>query len=242
MTTKKALSWLTAHEFAHRGLHSKGVPENSIKAFQAAIPLGLGIECDIQRSCDDIAVVLHDWDLLRLTGVDARVENCLSADLERLSLLGTDQTLVPLSRAVDMVEGRTPLLLEIKSRPGYDVEKSCKCVLEAMAAYSGDFAIMSFDPRVARYIGRQAPKVICGLVIREDEHGHTQTQPEREAAFSKAQPDFLAYHVHALPNPWVAKLRERGVPILTWTVDSPAARLRAMDYADTLISEGRGLA
>ena len=62
------VSWLGTVAYAHRGLHSAGIPENSPKAFAAAIAQGMGIECDIQRSGDNRAVVFHDWDLQRLTG------------------------------------------------------------------------------------------------------------------------------------------------------------------------------
>ncbi|NQZ48443.1 MAG: glycerophosphodiester phosphodiesterase, partial [Erythrobacter sp.] len=54
-------------EYAHRGLHSAGVPENSLAAAQAAIAAGMGVECDIQRSVDDHPMVFHDWDVDRLT-------------------------------------------------------------------------------------------------------------------------------------------------------------------------------
>ena len=53
--------WLTAHVYAHRGLHDGGgAVENSPTAFAAAIAAGLGIECDVQRSRDGQAIVFHD--------------------------------------------------------------------------------------------------------------------------------------------------------------------------------------
>jgi len=61
------VSWLGAHVYAHRGLHSGGVPENSPSAFAAALAKGMGIECDVQRSSDGRAIVFHDEDLARLT-------------------------------------------------------------------------------------------------------------------------------------------------------------------------------
>ena len=42
----------------------------SRQPFSAAFP----IEIDVQMSADGRAVVFHDWNLLRLTGFDARVE------------------------------------------------------------------------------------------------------------------------------------------------------------------------
>ena len=57
-----------------------------------------------------------------------------------------------------------------------------------------------------------------------------------------AKPDFLAYHIAALPSARVAKLRDGGLPVLTWTVNSAETRARALLHADALVSEGAGLA
>jgi glycerophosphoryl diester phosphodiesterase len=78
--------------------------------------------------------------------------------------------------------------------------------------------------------------------MREDDHGDTQTLWRRKLALWIAKPDFLAYHVAALPSPWVAGLRAKGLPVLTWTVNSPETRARGLAHADALIAEGEGLA
>ena len=53
---------------AHRGLHvaGKGVIENTLPAFQAAIAKGYGIECDLQSAADGTPFVFHDATLDRL--------------------------------------------------------------------------------------------------------------------------------------------------------------------------------
>jgi glycerophosphoryl diester phosphodiesterase len=242
MSARRAPDWLTQWEYAHRGLHGPGVPENSLAAAEAAIAAGMGIECDIQRSLDDHPMVFHDWELERLTGTAGATE-ALDADaLETLRLLGTDQHPVRLATFLDAVAGRVPLLIEIKSKQGYDVDWTCLRVSRLLDAYTGPVAVMSFDPRVARWFRRNAPQACAGLVMREDEHGHTQTPWRRKVALRIAKPDFLAYHIAALPSGWVAGLRGEGLPVLTWTVNSPESRSRALVHADALIAEGAGLA
>ncbi|KPP94093.1 glycerophosphodiester phosphodiesterase family protein [Erythrobacter sp. HL-111] len=242
MTARAAPAWLTAHEYAHRGLHSPGVPENSLAAAEAAIAAGLGVECDVQRSRDDHPMVFHDWDLERLAGETGATEDRVADDLEALRLLGTDQHPVRLTTFLEVVAGRVPLLIEIKSRRGYDVERSCVAVSRLLNGYAGLCAVMSFDPRVSRWFRRHSPGTPCGLVMREDERGDTQKAWQRRLAVWIARPDFLAYHIAALPSGWVAKLRSSGLPVLTWTVDSPETRKRALAHADALIAEGAGLA
>ncbi|MEM8725637.1 MAG: glycerophosphodiester phosphodiesterase family protein [Pseudomonadota bacterium] len=241
MTDRAVPDWLTRHTYAHRGLHRSGIPENSLAGAEAAIAAGMGIECDIQRSFDDVPMVFHDWDLDRLTGVAGETDREFAEDLEQLRLLGTDQKPVRFSTFLEFIGGRVPLLIEIKSFPDYNVDETTAAVIAELESYSGGYAVMSFDPRVAAWVREHAPETCCGLVMREDEHGYTQTQADRERAFEQAQPDFLAYHIAALPNPWVAGLRKMGLPILTWTVNSPETRARALQNADALIAEGEGI-
>ena len=42
--------------FAHRGLHTRTIPENSMPAFQAAVDRGLAIELDIHLTKDKIII------------------------------------------------------------------------------------------------------------------------------------------------------------------------------------------
>lgn len=236
------VGWLTQWTYAHRGLHGPGRIENSPSAFRAAVAAGLGIECDIQRSRDEAAMVYHDWDFVRLHDRPEQGGALDEADWRRLRYSVGDEGPFALGDLLQIVEGKVPLLIEIKSRPGYDVARTCVKVGAALAGYRGHHAVMSFDPRVSRWLRRNAPETVRGLVMREDEHGHTQRTWQRHLALWIAKPDFMAYHVKALPNAFVADLRARGLPVLTWTVDSPAARATARAHADAPIAEGAGLA
>lgn len=202
----------------------------------------MGIECDIQRSRDDWPMVFHDWDLKRLTGVNEETEMLAKDELKQIRYLDSDETIAALPDLLELVDGRVPLLIEIKSKRGYGVEWTCLYVSRYLAGYGGECAVMSFDPRVARWFRKHSPQICAGLVMREDEHGHTQMAWQRRLAYWIAKPDFLAYHIAALPSPWVAGLRAKGLPILTWTVNSPETRERALLHADALIAEGEGLA
>ncbi len=242
VTRRTAPDWLTQWEYAHRGLHGGPVPENSLAGARLAIERGMGIECDIQLSSDDCPMVFHDWDLKRLTGEDGETSGSTAAELQRLTYVDSQEHPATLRQMLELIAGRVPLLIEIKSKAGYPVHRSCKLVAALLRDYSGPHAVMSFDPRVARWFKRNASATPNGLVMREDKHGHTQKAWQRQLAFWIAKPDFMAYHIAALPNPWVAGLRAKGLPILTWTVNSPETRARAAQYADAPIAEGEGLA
>ncbi|MCL9999080.1 MAG: glycerophosphodiester phosphodiesterase [Erythrobacter sp.] len=242
MTAPDAPRWLTAWEFAHRGLHGAGVPENSLAAAEGAIARGLGIECDIQRSRDDHPIVFHDWDLARLTGENGVAQELTAAAFEALSLLGTDQHPVRLATFLEVVAGRVPLLIEIKSLPGYDVEWTCASVGWLLDTYKGDVAVMSFDPRVPEWFASNAPATIRGLVGTDSFENGFEGVWRSPEAIAAAQPDFLAIDVRDLTRPEAAAWRESGHPLLTWTVRSPETRATGLALADALIAEGDGLA
>jgi glycerophosphoryl diester phosphodiesterase len=242
MTMREAPGWLTAWEFAHRGLHGPGVPENSLAAAEGAIARGMGIECDIQRSSDDHPMVFHDWELQRLTGTAGETGQSTAAELEALQLLGTDQHPVKLATFLDKAAGRVPLLIEIKSLPGYDVEWTCASVAWLLDSYKGAVAVMSFDPRVPEWFVINAPGVPRGLVGTDSYENGFEGVWRDPQAIATAQPDFLAIDVRDLTRPEAAAWRAGGHPLLTWTVRSPETRALGLAHADALIAEGEGLA
>lgn len=242
MTARPAPGWLTQWEFAHRGLHGPGIPENSLAAAKGAIARGMGIECDIQRSRDDHPVVFHDWELARLTGEAGLTGEQSVATLEALHLLGTDQHPTRLASFLATVAGQVPLLIEIKSLPGYDVEWTCSSVAWLLDSYRGDVAVMSFDRKVPIWFAAEAPDVARGLVGTDSyENGFEGVWRDPEA-IAQAQPDFLAIDVRDLHRPEAAAWRAGGHPLLTWTVRSPETRATGLALADALIAEGEGLA
>lgn len=234
------VGWLREWSYAHRGLHGEGRVENSPTAFRAAVEEGMGIECDIQRSLDDWPMVFHDWDFARLLGSPDQGEHRTRGQWQALRYADGEAP-IDLAALLELVAGRVPLLIEVKSKPRYDVAWTCRRVVDALDGYAGHHAVMSFDPRVSRWLKQHSPGTVRGLVMRQDNKGHTQSEISRHLALWAAQPDFLAYHVHALPNPMVAAARSAGMPVLTWTVNSPDLRERARQHADAPIAEGAGL-
>ncbi|WP_432201716.1 glycerophosphodiester phosphodiesterase family protein [Erythrobacter sp. W53] len=243
MSERTIPDWLTAWEFAHRGLHNgTTLIENSLSAAKAAIAAGMGIECDIQRSGDDHPMVFHDWELSRLTSVEGLTAQHSRAALEQLTLGHTDDLIPSFETFLQMVDGRAPLLIELKSLPDYDVERSCEIVAASLAGYAGDHAVMSFDPRVSGWFAEHSRATTRGLVCT-DTLDHGWLSKWREAGVLEAcQPDFLACDIRDLPSDMASEWRASGKPLLTWTVRSAELRERALRETDALISEGAGLA
>jgi len=234
--------WIGQWTYAHRGLHGAGVPENSLAAARGAIARGYGIECDIQRSLDDRPMVFHDWDLTRLLGAEGETGSIAASELEAMRYPGTEESPVELAELLALIGGTVPLLIEIKSKRGYDVERTCDVVRSVLEAYRGLHAVMSFDPRVSHWFARHSPETLRGLVVTEEGSKGLRGDLRRHAALWHARPDFLAYDVRDLPSRFAASQRARGLPVATWTVRSPELLERARLHADAPIAEGPGIA
>src|SRR6201997_3440112 len=112
------LDWLIARPVAHRGLHdaAKSVIENTPSAFSAAVAGGYAIECDLQITADGEAMVHHDDALGRLTEGSERLDAMTASDLRRVAFKATSDRMITLGELCDLVAGRTPLVIELKSR------------------------------------------------------------------------------------------------------------------------------
>jgi len=234
--------WIGQWIYAHRGLHGPGVPENSCAAAEAAIGRGHGIECDIQRSLDGVPMVFHDWDLKRLLAKEGATESLPANKLKALRYPHANEGPATLQELLALIGGKVPLLIEIKSKRGYAVWRSCAAVRSCLEAYRGLHAVMSFDPRVSSWFARHSPATLRGLVVTEEGTKGLRGDLRRHLALWHAKPDFLAYDIRDLPSRFAARQRARGIPVATWTVRSPEPLERARLHADAPIAEGAGIA
>ncbi len=111
-------SFLSKTPVAHRGLHGANVPENSLAAFTAAKEAGYAVETDVRLTKDGALVLFHDDDLNRMCGVDKKVIDCTLAQLQTLTLRGTQEKIPLLTDLLRRIQGEVPILLEIKNVDG----------------------------------------------------------------------------------------------------------------------------
>lgn len=233
---------------AHRGLHDAraGVIENSGPAFLAAIERGYGIECDVRPAADGTPMVFHDLSLARLVDAAGETTDHSAAALSELVYRGSDARILALADLLDMVRGRVPLLVEVKSEWTPPDQRFLGAVSSQLDAYDGAVGVMSFDPVVVAAIRALSPRLPRGIVSgRYDETWWPGAlDKDRQQRLSDliecgpAAPDFFAYHVGSLPTPVTRFLREGlGLPLFAWTVRTPQALSVARAWADAPIFE-----
>jgi glycerophosphoryl diester phosphodiesterase len=243
-----APDWLTARPVAHRGLHdaARGIIENMPAAARAAVAGNFSIECDIQLSADGEAMVHHDDMLGRLTDGNGRLRDKPAAELKSVPFKATGERMMTLADLCDLVAGRVPLVIEVKSLFDGD-RKLVKRMAEVLSSYQGPAVGMSFDPDQVMALRELLPSHPRGIVA--ERHYTAEDWPDASPAqrhemthlrhVLRTRPDFVAYYVNELPSlaPWLARNVLR-CPLLTWTVRTPAQRARAAQHADQMIFEG----
>lgn len=232
----------------HRGLHSAGVPENSLAAARAAIEAGYGIECDIQPGPGGEPLVFHDYQLQRLTGTQGFIAASDHATLAGLRLLGTDEPVPTLAQLLDLVAGQVPLLIELKDQDGAcgpNVGTLSARVAEVLAGYAGPVAVMSFNPHMIAAFREAAPDIPVGLTtcaFPEEDWARLSPARREELAlisdFNAVGASFISHDKADLTNPRVDALKAMGVPILTWTIRSEAEEALARAIAHNVTFEG----
>ena len=216
---------------AHRGLHVKaqGRIENTASAFEAAIAKGYGIECDLQPADGYAPVVFHDDTLGRLTEGKGPVKTMTPAALGRLAMHGTRDRILSLQEFLELVAGRVPLLIEIKS-DWQTGDAFAHAIAPVLKRYKGVYGLMSFDPLRVRPFADLLPGVPRGIVaggLRRDRHVMPWIRRWTVPTLWRndiLRPDFLAYHVKGLPSAAASlRRRPRGMPLFTWTMNLNAA-------------------
>jgi glycerophosphoryl diester phosphodiesterase len=243
-----APDWLTARPIAHRGYHdaAAGRIENTLPAAEAAMARGFAIECDIQLTADQHVVVFHDDTLDRLTKSTGDVSACTLPALRAARFRAGADSIPTLEDLLDLVDGKVPLIIELKSRVTGDRRLEAAAA-SLLLAYGGPVAVMSFDPASMIAMRRIAPAIPRGMIADRFEAAEWPAiaSPLRRLAgrwllaAPAVWPAFLAYDVDALPaSPPLALRHFFRLPLLTWTVRTPAQRAVAEEWADQIIFEG----
>lgn len=231
-------TWLVETPIAHRGLHDKNTPENSLSAFAKAVEKGYAIELDVQLLADGTVVVFHDDSLARMTGNDGYIKYLNKDDLKALKLKGSKETIPTFEEALKVIDGRVPVLIEIKNQ--YKVGKLEQEVIDILKNYQGEYAVQSFNPFSLGYLKEHAPNILRGQLSGTFKHSKLAWIKKfllKRMRFNKkvSEPHFISYEASALPNRFVRKYKK--LPLLAWTVRSKEEYLKVVKYCDNIIFE-----
>ncbi len=232
---------LAGVKYAHRGLHNaeKGVPENSMTAFQLAVEAGFGAELDVHLMADGNLAVVHDSDLTRVCGKPGIIEELREEDLIEYPLMGTEELIPLFQEVLELFEGKTPLIIELKVEGG-NANALTDAVMAMLEDWNGVYCLESFHPGVLLRLKERYPWVLRGQLSQNFLKGsevHGLSLPARFAltnllTTALTGPDFVAYKWQDRGNPSLRLMRALyGVHEVGWTV-------RDRQTMDALEAEG----
>ena len=165
-TGHAGLKELHRWSYAHRGLHSEGVPENSMAAFEAAKNAGYGVELDVHLLADGNLAVIHDSDLQRVTGKTGKIEELTTRQLRDHRLCGTEEIIPEFAHVLELFQGSAPLIVELKTA-GNNYAQLTQAVCEMLEQYQGPYCLESFDPRCILWLKKNRPDLIRGQLTED---------------------------------------------------------------------------
>ena len=197
---------------AHRGDVSKGV-ENSLEALEAAAKEKAAYaEMDILLTKDHQFVVMHDYNLKRLAGVDKDVKDMTLAEVQGLKIQQDGHTShIPsfeeyVKRAKEL---KMKLLVELKPH-GAEPENYVDLFVQKMRelGVEKDYPAMSLDLSVMEKVEKKAPEIKTGYVI-----------PIQFGRFQNDSVDFFAIEDFSYQEDLVTQAHEMKKELYVWTIN-----------------------
>lgn len=197
---------------AHRGDVSKGV-ENSLEALEAAAKgKAAYAEMDILLTKDHQFVVMHDYNLKRLAGVDKAVKDMTLAEVQGLKIQQDGHTShIPsfeeyVKRAKEL---KMKLLVELKPH-GAEPENYVDIFVQKMRdlGIEKDYPAMSLDLSVMEKVEKNAPEIKTGYVI-----------PIQFGRFENDSVDFFAIEDFSYQEELVTQAHEMKKELYVWTIN-----------------------
>lgn len=227
--------WLLNIPITHRGLFDNEHPENTMPAFEDAIRHGYAIETDVQMTIDGTIFCYHDDNAKRVCNVDKDVRDMTYEEIKTLRPNGKQYPIMTFEEFLNFVNGRTPILIEIKNQKNKGIEQK---VVDALKNYSGEVAVQSFNPFIVKRIQKIAPHLLRGvLTIREN----AAKVPAPVMWFMRCfgfklfvKCDFLDENINDLE---INKKYSKNYYVITYTVKTDIDVLKAKKHSNNFIFE-----
>lgn len=215
---------------AHRGYVYKGV-ENSIEALEGAAEVGANyVELDILLTKDNKFVVMHDYNLKRLAGVNKRVQDMNYDEVVGLPIKQGDYTSkIPsleefVNKAKDL---NMKLVIELKPHGGEPSNYVDILIEEIKKLKLENYKFMSLNSKVMEELETKAPELETGYVI-----------PLQFGNFHKTNVDFFVIEDFSYRDRLVEQARKQNKKVFVWTINDPALITRYLQSpADGIITD-----
>ena len=199
---------------AHRGYVAKGV-ENSIEALEGAAEIGADyVEFDIILTKDNKFVVMHDYNLKRLAGVNKRVQDMNFDEVVGLTIRQGDYTskIPSLEEFINKAkELNMKLVIELKPHGAEPSNYIDILIGEIKRLKLENYKFMSLNSKVMEELETKAPNLETGYVI-----------PLQFGNFHHSNVDFFVIEDFSYRDRLVEQARKENKQVFVWTINDPA--------------------
>ena len=199
---------------AHRGYVAKGV-ENSIEALEGAAEVGANyVEFDIILTKDNKFVVMHDFNLKRLAGINKRVQDMNFDEIVGLQIKQGDYTskIPSLEEFVTKAkELNMKLVIELKPHGAEPSNYIDILINEVKRLKLENYKFMSLNPKVVEELEIKAPNLETGYVI-----------PLQFGNFHQSNVDFFVIEDFSYRDRLVEQAKKQNRKVFVWTINDSA--------------------
>ena len=215
---------------AHRGYVSKGV-ENSIEALEGAAEVGADyVEFDIILTKDNKFVVMHDYNLKRLAGLNKRVQDMNFDEVVGLTIKQGDFTskIPSLEEFVNKAkELNMNLVIELKPHGAEPSNYIDILIGEIKRLKLENYKFMSLNSKVMEELETKLPNLETGYVI-----------PLQFGNFHHSNVDFFVIEDFSYRDRLVEQARKENKQVFVWTINNPALITKYLQSpADGIITD-----
>ena len=215
---------------AHRGYVYKGV-ENSIEALEGAAEVGANyVELDILLTKDNKFVVMHDYNLKRLAGINKQVKDMNYDEVVGLPIKQGDYTSkIPsleefVNKAKDL---NMKLVIELKLHGGEPSNYVDILIEEIKKLKLENYKFMSLNSKVMEELETKAPNLETGYVI-----------PLQFGNFHQSNVDFFVIEDFSYRDRLVEQAKKQNKKVFVWTINDPALITKYLQSpADGIITD-----
>ncbi len=201
--------------FGHRG-SSFDHPENTLDSFAACLDLQIdGIELDVQRCRSGEVVVIHDFDLKRVAGLERRVDDLDYEELKKIDV-GNGQRVPLFEEVLQLCQNKVLYDIELKAEAvkNLGLEREVFDLL-AKTGLQKQALVSSFNPVSLLRFKRICRNRIPTALIYSD-------SPSVPSILRHGQGRHLVRPTYLKPpKEQFERARTWNYQLCTWTVDDP---------------------
>lgn len=191
--------------------------ENTLESIDAAIEKGADfVEVDVQLTADNVPVVVHDFNLKRVSGLDINVYDLTLEQIQEIPLKQNGYTgrVSTLEEIVEHCDGKIFLAVELKSHGQEEEDLVTKAMdIIEKSEFQRDCVIFSQDYELSQQMVLEYPDYRIGYCIYGNIGNLSRSRLESMGI------QFLVAEESMITKKMVGVCRRAGVSVYAWTVN-----------------------